>query len=100
MRRAVSQSTPLKNIYRIHTIQRMFERGIDTADVRAALENGRTIETYADTYAPARLVLGRCGRRILHVVLAENSAEGEAIVVTVYQPERARWEADFERRKA
>jgi hypothetical protein len=90
----------LKNIYRIHTIQRMFERGISTADVRAALEHGRTIETYADSVSPARLVLGHTGKRALHIVLAENSNDSEAIVVTVYQPERARWEADFERRKA
>ena len=90
----------VKAIYRIHTIQRMFERDVSTADVHAALENGHTIETYPDTLAPARLVLGHAGKRSLHVVLAENPADDQAIVVTVYQPEPARWEADFERRKA
>jgi hypothetical protein len=89
----------MKNIYRIHTIQRMFEREVSTADVRSVLENGHTIETYADKDYPARLVLGRSGRRTLHVVIAENSADGENIVVTAYQPERAHWEAGFERRK-
>ena len=90
----------MKNIYRIHTIQRMFERDVSTADVHAALENGHTIESYPDTVAPARLVLGHAGKRNLHVVLAENSAEDQVVVVTVYQPEHARWEANFERRKA
>lgn len=89
----------MKNTYRIHTIQRMFERGISIQDVRTVLENGRTIETYTDKHYPARLVMGRCGKRNLHVVLAENIVGEENIVVTVYQPERIRWEADFERRK-
>ena len=90
----------MKITYRIHAIQRMFERAVSTADVNAVLNNGHTIESYTDPVAPARLVLGHIGKRALHIVVAENPDDDEAILVTVYQPERARWEADFERRKA
>ena len=63
----------MKIIFRVHAIERMFERGIGIKEVRAALETGDNIENYPDEAAyPARLVLVRRGRRPLHVVAADN----------------------------
>jgi hypothetical protein len=89
----------MKIIYRMHAIERMFERGIGVADIQAALDSGETIEHYADTHYPGRLILIRRGRRSLHVVAAENAADAETIIVTCYQPHRARWTEDFKQRR-
>jgi hypothetical protein len=90
----------MKLIFRIHAIQRMFERKVDPEDVRAILESGETIETYPDDQPyPSRLILGWRGKRPLHVVAADNSEEDEVIIVTVYEPDIRQWETDFKRRK-
>jgi hypothetical protein len=61
---------------------------------------GDTIEDYPDdTPYPSRLVLGWVGARPLHVVLADNAATREIIVITVYEPDRVRWDAAFKRRR-
>jgi hypothetical protein len=64
---------PRRIIFRIHAIQRMFERGIDEADVRAVLITGEVIEDYpADTPYPSCLLLGWRGIRPLHLVLQRD----------------------------
>jgi len=89
----------MKITYRIHAVQRMFERNVSTEDMRFVLEHGTPIEEYEDTDYPARLLLARRGKRPLHVVVADNSADDQAIIVTVYEPARAQWEAGFAQRK-
>jgi hypothetical protein len=90
----------MKILYRIHAIERMFERGIGIKEVRAAMETGENIENYTDaTEYPARLVLSRKGRRALHVVAADNVIDDEVIVITSYRPDPARWTEDFRRRR-
>jgi hypothetical protein len=90
----------MKIIYRIHAIERMFERAIGIKDIRIALEIGEDIEHYEDKAAyPGRLVLARRGKRPLHVVAADNKAEDMVIIVTGYRPDRARWTDDFKRRR-
>ena len=65
------------------------------------LAAGQPIEDYPDaTPYPSRLMLGWCGSRPLHVVVADNPSAGETIIVTVYEPDPARWEDGFTRRKA
>jgi len=92
---------PERLIFRVHAIQRMFQRGVTVDDVRQVLATGETIEKYPDdTPYPSRLVLGRIGSRPLHVVFAENKAMREIIVVTVYEPDPDRWDGDFRRRRA
>lgn len=45
-------------IFRVHAIQRMFQRGISKDDVRSVLESGRLIEEYPDDHPyPSRLAL-------------------------------------------
>lgn len=78
----------------------MFERGIDTKDIRLACEKGEDIENYADAPAyPSRLILSWKGRRAYHVVIADNFADDQAIVVTGYRPDPARWTDDFKKRR-
>lgn len=79
----------------------MFQRGISKEDVKDVVDNGETIETYPeDTPYPSLLVLGWRGRRPLHVVVADNAASQETIVITVYEPNLAEWEDGFRRRRA
>ncbi len=88
-------------IFRIHATQRMFERDVSGIEIREVLENGERIEDYPeDTPYPSRLMLGWIGgTRPLHVVVADNFDENEWIVITVYEPNLNRWEADYKRRK-
>lgn len=78
----------------------MFQRHISREDIRQVLDTGTVIETYPDdTPYPSRLILGWQQARPLHLVVAENIQENEYIVITAYQPDANRWEADFSRRK-
>jgi hypothetical protein len=88
-----------KIIFRAHAIIRMFQRHVDEKDVRSVLETGEIIEGYPDdTPYPSRLVLGWLGSRPLHVVAAENIADNETIVITVYEPGQDKWSPNFKRR--
>ena len=87
-------------VFRVHAIQRMFERRIMEEDVRDVVESGETIEHYPeDSPYPSRLILGWRGSRPIHVVVADNREQNEIIVITVYGPDPALWQADFRRRK-
>ena len=91
-------SDPL--VFRVHAIQRMFRRRISEEDIRQVLATGEVVEEYPDdTPYPSRLVLGWCGTRPIHVVVADNVEARETIVVTVYEPDLAQWEPGFRRRK-
>ena len=80
-------------VFRIHAVQRMFQRDIKTEEVRNVLATGETIEDYPDDSPyPSRLILGWSGSRPLHLVVADNAAAQESIVVTVYEPDRRSWE--------
>jgi hypothetical protein len=90
----------MKLIFRIHAIQRMFERQISPEDVRSVVESGETIQEYPDdTPYPSRLVLGWKLQRPIHIVVADNEADNEKIIVTVYEPDPTQWADDFKRRK-
>ena len=87
-------------LFRVHALQRMFERGVNVEDVERVLADGKDIETYEDDEPyPSRLVLGRAGGRSLHVVVADDERNERKIVVTVYEPDPELWEDGFERRK-
>lgn len=91
---------PTRLVFRAHAIQRMFERRIDVADVRAVLDVGEVIERYPkDAPYPSRLLLGWIGSRPIHVVAADNAEAQETIVITVYEPDPAQWEPGFRRRR-
>jgi len=94
------KSTNPTLIYRVHAVQRMFERKIPAGRVRRALEDGDTIEDYsAEMPAPSRLLLGFQGKRPFHVVTSENPKENKITVITVYLPDGNKWKKGFRSRK-
>jgi hypothetical protein len=90
----------VKPIYRQHAIKRMFERKICASDIDNASLNGMRIEDYPiDTPFPSCLWLGYSNARPLHIVFADNMAEEERIIITIYEPDPALWSPDFTKRK-
>ena len=78
----------------------MFERGISALVVRAVVDAGKTIQSYPeDQPYPSRLVLGWDENRPIHVVVADNEADAEIIVITTYEPDPHRGESGFEKRR-
>lgn len=89
-----------KLVFRVHAVQRMFQRHVTAEDVWNALDSGDELEAYpSDRPYPSRLVLGWCGSRPLHIVVAQNVADDETIVITVYEPDPFLWDSSFRRRR-
>ncbi len=88
-----------KITYRLHAVQRMFERKVSVEEVRYVLETGEVIEEYPDdTPYPSRLILGCYKGRFIHVVAADNYLDEEIIVITVYEPDPSEWEPECRKR--
>lgn len=87
-------------LYRVHAVQRMFEREISPNKVRRALESEDVIEDYsAEMPEPSRLIMGLQGKRPFHIVTSENPEENQITVVTVYLPDPNKWKKDSRSRK-
>ena len=87
-------------VFRIHAVQRMFERRIAVEAVRQVLQSGEMIEDYSeDMPDPGGLLSAKTGQRGLHVVMAEDTQAGARVVITVYEPDPAQWKAGFRSRK-
>jgi hypothetical protein len=64
----------MKIYFRVHAVQRMFERGVSVKKVLGAIERGEIIEDYsAEMPEPSRLILGFQGKRPFHVFTSHNS---------------------------
>ena len=93
-----------KLIFRVHAIQRMFERDISEVEVRDVLENGEMIEEDSSHQPhPKRLMLGFCGTgkaiRPVHVLSTDDPDLQATIIVTVYEPDPKRWDTAFKQRR-
>jgi hypothetical protein len=89
-----------KIFYRVHAVQRMFEREISVAKVRKALETEDVIEDYsAEMPEPSRLIMSIQGKYAFHVVTSENPEANEITVITVYPPDANKWKKDLRSRK-
>lgn len=89
-----------KLVFRIHALQRMYQRYISEDEVGQVIEKGEVIEEYKDDKPfPSRLVLGYADSRPLHVVTADNTEGQESIVITVYEPTLDKWKNGFKERK-
>jgi hypothetical protein len=87
--------------FRIHAVQRMFERRVSAQKVAQTLKAGETIEDYSlEMPEPSRLILGFHGKRPLHVVVSENQKTNETTIITVYIPDSGKWDKDFKRRRS
>ena len=90
-----------KVLFRVHAVQRMFERNISLKKVSQALQSGEEIEDYsAEMPEPGYLILGFQGKRPIHIVTSTNPETKEITVITVYIPGPDKWTKDFKRRRA
>jgi hypothetical protein len=90
-----------KIIFRVHAVQRMFEREVSVQKVRGVVESGETIEDYStEMPEPGRLILGFQGKRPFHVVASENRETREITVITVYVPDPRKWDKNFTSRRS
>ena len=90
----------VKILFRVHAIQRMFERHVSVRSVSQALQSGETIEDYSSEMPePSRLIIGFQGKRPFHVVTSENLETNEIIIITVYIPDAGRWTKGFRSRR-
>ena len=88
-------------IFRVHAVQRMFERDISEENVIQALETGEVIEDYStEMPEPSQLILGYQGKRPFHLVISENTETKEITIITVYIPDPNRWKKDKRNRKS
>jgi YgiT-type zinc finger domain-containing protein len=75
-------------VYRVHAIQRLYERGISLHDARRIIEAGEVIREYGeDRPFPSRLILGRVAARAIHILVADVPTSDVTFVITVYEPE-------------
>jgi len=86
-------------IYRVHAIERMFQRDVNEEDVEHVVNFGEIIENYPDDHPyPSFLVLGFVEKRALHVVYAKDE-KNSIIVITVYEPRLEKWLDDLKTRR-
>ena len=89
----------MEYIYRLHAIERMFQRDISERQVEEVIEKGEIIESYIDDKPyPSFLTLGYVDDMPLHVVYAKDE-EGNIIVITAYKPNLTKWQDDLKTRK-
>jgi hypothetical protein len=88
-------------LFRVHAVQRMFERNISIQRVKEAVDSGVTVEDYsAEMPEPSRLILGYQGKRPIHVVTSENQETNITTIITVYVPDQNKWDKSFRSRKS
>ena len=90
-----------KVLFRVHAVQRMFERKVSVRNVAQALQSGHVVEDYSSEMPePGCLLLGFQGKRPFHVVTSENQKTNEITIITVYIPDPDKWTKDFTRRRS
>ena len=89
-----------KTLFRVHAVQRMFERNISAKKVLGAIESGETIGDYSSEMPePSRLILGFQGKRPFHLVTSENIDTNETTIITVYILDPNKWNKDSKSRR-
>ena len=90
-----------KLTFRIHALRQMFQRRISDFDIRELLKSGTIIEDYPDDLPyPSFLISGMMNHRPLHVVMAYNNVDREAIVITAYEPDTDLWSENYTQRRS
>ncbi|HEU0291162.1 MAG TPA: DUF4258 domain-containing protein [Anaerolineales bacterium] len=89
-----------KILFRVHAVQRMFERDVSVRKVLGAIKTGETIEDYSSEMPePSRLTRGFQGKRPFHVVSSENPQTNVITIITVYIPDPDKWTKDSRKRR-
>ena len=88
-------------LFRVHAVQRMFERNVSVRKVAQTLQFGEVIDDYSSEMPePSRLILGFQGKRPFHIVTSENMEKNETTIITVYLPDPQKWTRDFRKRRS
>ncbi len=87
----------MRILFRAHALQRLIERRITKECAKKILKEGTIIESYPDDRPyGSYLALGWCGDRPIHIVYAKS--DEALIIITAYEPDPAKWSADFTQR--
>jgi hypothetical protein len=87
-------------LFRVHAVQRMFEREISIHKASRALQANDVVEDYSSEMpAPSRLLIGFQGKRPFHLVALENVEEDSTTIITAYLPDPSKWKKDFRSRR-
>ncbi|MCL2190091.1 MAG: DUF4258 domain-containing protein [Defluviitaleaceae bacterium] len=100
IKQIVSLVKASKILWTEHVAIRLRERNIKRADLIHCVCNGKIIEQYpTDTPYPSCLILGFTqNNEPLHVVVGLN-VNVICSIITVYHPDKNRWEHAFSKRK-
>jgi hypothetical protein len=83
-----------------HSIQRMFERGINPEDVEISIKLGEIIAEYnEDVPFPSRLILNFINGVPLHIVAAHDEENNTIFIITAYIPDSNIWDETFKTRR-
>ena len=86
--------------YTNHAIEFMAKRSIKEQEVEHVIKNGEVIEHYPDDKPfPSRLVFSFVNGRPIHLVVGFSEMVKECFVITAYEPNTEKFEADFKTRK-
>lgn len=81
-----------------HSLEKAFERGISPSMCQEAYTKGEVIESYPnDKPFPSELRIAKIGKKSLHLVTAKDGPFVH--VITVYEPDPARWSENLRVRK-
>jgi len=87
-------------VYRVHAIERMFQRNISEEIVEQTVKNGKVIEKYLDDKPYLSFLVldfeNSNPDKPIHVVFAKN--KDEIIIITAYRPEKLKWTNNYQTR--
>ncbi|MBL7778468.1 MAG: DUF4258 domain-containing protein [Chitinophagales bacterium] len=86
--------------YTNHAVEFMAKRGIEEREVEDVVRNGEVVEEYlSDKPFASRLMFALVNGRPLHLVVGFDDVEEICFVITAYEPNTEKFEADFKTRK-
>ncbi|NOX87525.1 MAG: DUF4258 domain-containing protein [Calditrichaeota bacterium] len=86
--------------FKKHAFIRSIERNIAINEIEQALKNCKIIESYPeDKPLTSYLLLGfALNKRPLHVLIAVDDIERYIWIITVYEPDKNKWDKTFTKR--
>ncbi len=89
-----------KILWTYHVNMRMRSRSIPRKMILDSVQCYRIIAAYPkEKYLPSYLVLSKYQDKVLHILFAVDTTEGNVRIITAYQPSLDEWDEDFETRR-
>ena len=89
-----------KIIYTGHSIQRIFERGIEPEEIEKSLVKGEIIEDYpGDKPYPSFLLLNYVNDEAIHIVASFDKDNKTIYIITAYYPDKEIWDESNRNRR-